>query len=239
MKLPPIDTSFLIPYRADGGWRDTIFRLVWARLASSMLDIHAEYILWGDGGHDPGLFNHPKAINRCASKARGDVFVVVDADTTFREPTSLITAIADSRIDGRWRLPQTYITLTETATRAIVSGKSGVDIGSDDIEWQGDAVSWSGIVIIPAAAFWEMRGADERYLGWGADDAALGLALETLYGTHVRYPGAAVHLWHPRGTQENGLHAHGDEGRALTQRYVDAAGNREMMQALVDEKETV
>lgn len=238
MIRPRPATSFLIPWRSDGGWRDQIFQCVWERLGNLMTDMSltGEAIIWGDDGKDPGLFNRPRAINNCAAQARGNVFVILDADTTYREKGALKDAIAATHADNRWRLPETYLTLTEEATRNIVARRSSATILDGEIEYEG-GTNWSGIVIIPAEAFWKIRGADERYLGWGADDIALGLALDQLHGKHVRYPGAAVHLWHPRGTQENGLHEHGDAGRDLTARYVAAAENREMMQAVVDEKE--
>jgi hypothetical protein len=128
------------------------------------------------------------------------------------------------------------VQLTEEATRRRLSGEAYGETPVADISWVGDQVSWSGIVVVPREAFYLVGGYDERYEGWGADDIAFGLSLETLYGPHLRYPGEAIHLWHPRGIQERGLHANGNDGRNLTRRYIRAAGNRVKMRALIVEK---
>lgn len=233
--------SFLIPFRGDGGWRDTLFNVVTDRLTEELAFYPAafrpELQIAGDGSDTPEMFNHPRAINRCASWARGDVFVIIDADTTFDNAAPMVGAILATIRDRRWRLPQQYIQLREAAThRRIAFSDVGAPIEPDEKLWVGDGISWSGIVIVPREAFELVGGYDERYEGWGADDGAFAATMTTLYGPAVRYPGACVHLWHERGPQEQGVHPNADAGRELTRRYIDAWADPAQIRKIIAER---
>ncbi len=225
-----MNVSVLIPYRPDGGPRDRIAEFALARLRDLLPD--AEIIHMDDRGDDPDLFNHGQAVNRAANWATGDVFLIADADTTYDYPAELLAALHAANEDRQWRLPQRYIQLDAEATRrSLEYGAVPAPIALEETVWVGDGVSWAGLVIVTREAFELVGGADERYVGHGADDVALGQALNTLYGRCVRYPGAAVHLWHPRDAQSNGAH------RAdLTAEYDAASGNPDAMRALIEEK---
>ncbi len=237
-RLPARGVSLLIPYRADHGPRDVIWKHVARRLMAATAHIDPELIMWGDGDARPDLFSHATAINECARRARSDVYAICDADTTFLNPGAFLQAIADCRADGRWRLSARYYYLSEEATRSrLQQGDIARKPKTAEIEWEG--LSWSGIVIVPAEAFWKIGGADERYIGWGGDDVAFGTALDALYGEHVRYPDPVVHLWHPRGDQEKGWHEHSVAHRELTERYGAAAGDASAIAAIVADKPRV
>lgn len=228
--------SVLVPYRSDGGLRDELWEFVQRRLAHVLPG--AEVIVSDDRHENAELFNRPQALNAAARLANGDLFLIADADTTVSSPTLLREAIQATREDGRWRLPVTYQQLTQTASDAFKhAGPSSdllVDVDGRDFEWEGE--SWSGLMVVPAEAYWTAGGSDERYIGWGADDAALGIALDTIYGAHVRFPAAAVHLWHERDKQNRGWHRNSIAQRQLTERYIAAAGDRDAMTALIGER---
>lgn len=228
--------SILVPYRPNGGVRSRIGECALARLGVfRQHGSDAEVIYANDGGWDADLFNHGKAINNAFEQSHGDVLLIADADTTYDHAAGLIDAVYATSYDRHWRLPHRYIQLTEAATERRLRVWDW-EIEPEEMLWVGDSVSWSGLIIVPREAFEKVGGADERYLGWGADDIAFGAALDTLYGIHVRYSGSAVHLWHPRGEQEHGLHRHGDEGRDLTRRYEAAFGDRAAMRKLIEGK---
>lgn len=225
-----VTVSVLVPFRPDGGQRDRLRDFVHARIVKLLLPHQdPEVIYWGDGNDHADVFNHGKAINECARLATGDVFLIMDADTTYLDGAGLVQALRRTSWDRRWRLPAVYHQLKEEATRSTLRcGRLPSPLMPAEIEWTGESVSWSGLVVVPKEAFWEVGGADERYIGHGADDVALGLALDTLFGKHVRFADAAVHLWHPRGVQE-----HAAFGGDLTERYLAAAGHPKMMRAVV------
>lgn len=227
--------SVLVPFHPDGGSRDAIWRHVHDRLLYALPG--AEIVVSDDRRENPDLFNRPQALNMAARLATGDLFLIADADTTYGAPYELVEAIQEARKTSRWALPAYYRKIDRPTSERILSLHAGEELDGMDFEWVGERQSWSGLVLVPAVAYWSVRGSDERYAGWGADDIALGLALETLYGPHRRWPGSALHFWHPSGAQENGLHEHGDAGRDLTGRYIHAAnGHPDLMRALIAEK---
>jgi hypothetical protein len=230
--------SFLVPYRASAE-REPLFEFALDRIQAArviledLYDVLSEVIVSDDRGDDPALFNHGQAINRAASLADGHVLAIVDADTTFS--VSAASAIAASLRDGNWRLPRYYRQLTRAATSAVIANPNLLDADLET-EWVGEGVSWSGIVVVPRFAFDAVGGSDERYRGWGADDVALGLALNALYRPVERWEGSAFHLWHPRGVQEAGLHRYCDEQIHLTRRYQAAAERPREIEKLLSGK---
>lgn len=229
--------SVLVPYRRDEGRRDELWRWVYPRILIVLGHHHEPHFVFADdAGDDPVLFNRPQALNRAARRTDGNVILIADADTTFDDPAPLIKAIEMTSRDGVWRMPQTYTQLTRDGTDLFMAGSTLEEIGPDGVLWEGSAVSWSGLVVIPREAWDLVAGGDERYVGWGADDVALGLALDTLYGPHERYPGGAVHLWHGRDEQNTGGHRNSRAQNALTEEYERAAGDLERMGRLVQEK---
>lgn len=249
MKAPDLDLVFkadvsaLVPYRPDGGQRDVLRDFVHSRFVEKMVaaQIDIEIVYADDDHDDPDLFNHGQAINKAYERSHGGVILVMDADTTFDDGDALVLALRSTAADRHWRLPEFYFQLTDDATtRALDRGKYAddeffltcFDYGEgEDCEWVGYRQAWSGLVIVPREAFCAVHGAEERYVGHGADDAALGLTLNLLWGKHVRYHGAAVHLWHPRGPQERSAH-----NPEISRRYEAAAEDVEAMRALVAEK---
>lgn len=223
--------SIIVPYRPEPN-REELWQTTREHLAKAFPD--AELVVSGDRGDDPALFNHGQAINMAARRATGDVLLIADADTIPDPPASLKDAVAATTEDRLWRLPSDYYMLTEQATRCIVAG--GVWPVDSYYEWHGRNRSWSGLVIVPIEAFMLVGGYEERFVGWGADDAAMALALTTLWGPVVRYEGAALHLWHGRDDQNRGWYDAAPDGNRLVTRYEQAAGNRDEMRALIGER---
>jgi hypothetical protein len=217
-----LDASVVIPYRPGDPHRDRLFSYVEA-VAHAALGVEA--IVADDLHQHDGLFNHGQAINIAASQASGSVLVIVDADTVPDDAAAFRNAVEATVADGVWRLPERYVQLREHATDTFMDGRDKVTFDHTNVEWIGEKICWSGLVIVPAAAFWQVGGADERFVGHGPDDVALALALNAIYGTVRRYPGAAVHLWHPRGDQEENLHEHAPEQARLATAYIEAAGS--------------
>ena len=226
--------SVLIPYRPEPS-RRALADLVVHRARAAVVP-PGEVIVSDDRGENDDLFNHGQAVNIARASASGDVLVILDADTTYSNRILFQKAVEQTAADRRWRMPRYYRRLTESTTARYLQDAPGGAFLPDEIEWEGDGVSWAGIVIVPAEHFDAVGGADERYVGWGADDVALGLALTTLVGPAVRYEGAALHLWHPRDEENLGWHRHSVAERELTDRYMAAAGDPVAMEALLEGK---
>lgn len=218
--------SVLIPWRPTGDdYRERALDFVCQRY----LEANCEAVVIGDNAKHPDLFNHGEAYNKAAELAESDVLVLGDADTTFDNVQAFVRAVENVRAGvWDWALPERYIQLQQEPTDRVLARRLSPDaVTTADAVWIGERVSWAGIVIVPAAAFHAVGGSDERFVGHGADDAALGIKLTDLFAPHERYPGAAVHLWHPRGEQEEDRHRFSDGQRRLIFRYMDAAGDPE------------
>lgn len=215
--------SVLVPYRPDGGYRDVAWD--WIRRRWAALLPECEIIVSSDdGGADPGQFNHPLAINRCAERASSDVLIIADADTAF-EPGWVRNACDSVRLGIPWVLPTFYDKLTQDQTANLLTAPCDITIPAElDLEWRGENVANSGLVVIPRAGFTEVGGYDERWASWGSDDAAMRITLDALWGPVERLPGRCIHCWHPAPVEQTYGHADHDRQAALMARYV-AAGS--------------
>jgi glycosyltransferase involved in cell wall biosynthesis len=225
-----VATSILVPYRAGEAWRDRAWTFNRARW-EAMPDVEVVVCDPGPGRH-PGEFNHPRAINDAARRASGDVFIVADADTAFH-PDWVAEAVREVRLGAPWVLPRFYDKVDQPSTERILAG-GGLD--GYTVEWRGEAVSWSGLVVVPAAGFQVVGGYDERWEWWGADDVAFAMSMLTLWGEVVRLEGAAMHLWHPTPIDETYGHDHFPASRRLMERYVAANADRRAMLRLIAER---
>ena len=157
-------------------------------------------------------FSKSAAINDAASRATGDIFVIIDADGYFDVDAILLCAkkIRQNRKKHRrlWYVPyRQFYRLTEDASKRVLDSSPCDPLmfptppdpwdvqntsGSQHGHWYG-----AGIQIMPREAFEEVGGWDERFRGWGGEDHAAMRAMDTLYWRHKTLPGQFLHLWHP------------------------------------------
>jgi hypothetical protein len=87
--------------------------------------------------------------------------------------------------------------------------------------------------VMTRSCFEAVGGFDERFIGYGFEDIALALSLETICGPHHRMAGTIYHLWHPWAEF---LHQNYPISLELYQRYAAAAGDAARMRALMKER---
>lgn len=218
----------VVPYCPVDEWRRLLFDFTVDYLERNGLDVEVGH---SDNRGNPATFNHPEAINRAAERAQHDVLVIVDADSV---PTGDWRQAIEDVGEGKasWALLYYYVKLNEEWTRSVISDPDDavvVPVEEASTEWTGYQVSWAGFQVVRQEDFWRVGGWDERFKGWGSDDVCFGLAMDTMVGSHTRYPGSVVHLWHPQTPETSFLHAAWDDQFTLTERYMAAAGNPELM----------
>ncbi len=223
-----MSVSVLIPFRGDGGQRDRIWAWMKRRYELTLPDY--ELVVSDDGATD-GPFNEGRAWNRAADLASGDILILGEAETAFNAH-EIALAVQDVRDRARWCVADSYFMLRESDSDMLLRMPPDVRIATGDDfaplhSWRRSSVS--SPVIVPRHAFELVGGYDERWVGWGWLDKALAAALTTLYAPLERFPGAAFHLWHPRGPSR-------DANPELSRRYLAAEGDREAMLALIGER---
>lgn len=225
----PVRTVVLVPRRAGIPERDAIWawcRRIWEQQGWPIFE-----------GHDdgPGLFNASRARNLAAQAATEagswDVAIFADADTVpwdwkhVREAARLAY-----QTDKFIRPAKGYFVLNEAATRAFMLAGRRPMAGSRRL---GDHV-YGGIHVVSHRLWDRSGGYDERFVGWGGEDAAFQMACET-FGGYQRLNGEVFHLYHPM-QQRDPSTPQFKANVALEKRYVDAFGNPEKMRALIDER---
>jgi hypothetical protein len=251
------EISVLVPFRDDGEHRTQVWH--WLKQYWEWNLPNSEIIM-GSSAQTP--FSKSEAVNNAALRARGRVFVVLDADAYMS--ASAIKRCADEIVKATkagkrlWFVPyQRLYRLNRTATLAI--------LGTDPVEpyfvpspppdgWLEQGLDPSGkashsnghqfgamVLVMPRKAFFLVNGMDPRMRGWGSEDESFLRALDTLYCQHNLAPNDVCHLWHVR----DGVIALmtrrwvGQRWTAvnsrLARRYQIATGEPGFMRALVDE----
>jgi hypothetical protein len=177
------------------------------------------------------IFNLARCRNLGVSGVadENEVVVIGDADTVPQlEP--LLAAIDAAATNGLVNLPyDEYHWLGARGTEQFLAGTAPE---SSDFELVRGACS--GVYVTTPATWWAHGGQDERFRGWGFEDAAWYVAHETLLGSAPqRHPGRVFALHHETQLREGPQY---DLNAALMQRYRDAAASAESMRQFVFEK---
>jgi len=240
--------SLLVPFRPDDEGRartwDWLSRYwQWSLPAAEILI-----------GSDDGMpFSKACAVNEAAARATGNVFVIMDADC-YMDSNVIVQAADHIRSHKSWWVPyntlfrirrppsdellalppEAPIRLKLPPAPELIQGGFG----------DGSArLHGAVIMVVPAAGFWEVGGMDPRFRGWGSEDTAFSIALDTLWvkrnydmNHHV------AHLWHARIGEGGGNRVRRNvgqkrpmSGHELARRYWYNNGKPRTMRKLVDE----
>lgn len=232
--------SVVVPYRGDnGGARDQAWDYVqqwWAR----------EYPDWQVvcGYIDPGPWIKARAVADGLCDATGDIIVLADADVICYGVGVAVDALTHGRCT--WAVPHYRVhRLSCWATTGLYAGQPlppdpgprgyfhrvpGVNPVVDESH---RGMLGGGMVVMPRELYGRVP-LDNRFIGWGQEDSAFGIALGTMAGQPIRGVAALWHLWHEpqqRVTRTIGS----KESLALHQRYQRANGSPELMNAILAE----
>lgn len=177
---------------------------------------------------DDELFNLSRCRNLGISSVEdeNEVVVINDADTV-PELAPLLEAIEQARLSDLVHLPyDRYHWLGREGTTQFLAGTAPADC-----EFELVKGARSGVYVTTPATWWKHGGQDERFRGWGFEDAAWYVAHETLLaGAPRRHSGAVYALHHETQLREGEQY---DLNEALMRRYTEASASREAMASLV------
>lgn len=241
--------SLLVPFRDDGGHRAHLWD--WLR---QYWETHLDSVEIIEGHYDGPIFSKSAAVNDAAKRARGRIFVVLDADAYMdcRGLQACADAIDTAVRAGRrlWYMPYRELfrlnrETTEDLLKTDPTGPYEVPtpppvswrVSDDDSHSYGHRFG-AMVQMMPREAFAMVGGFDEGMVGWGSEDISMLRALDTLYCQHEVAKGDVVHFWHERpGKDPASRFWHGQSFPAnsrLAQRYALAVGEPEWMRNLVE-----
>ncbi|CAN5141778.1 hypothetical protein BH09ACT1_BH09ACT1_22450 [soil metagenome] len=155
-----------------------------------------------------------------------EVVIIGDADTLPELP-ALLAAIEAAASDGLVHLPYTeYRWLGAAGTAQLTDGAA-----LPECEFELVRGACSGVYVTTPATWRRHAGQDERFRGWGFEDAAWYLAHETLLGEAPRRHEGRVYALHHKAEVREGEHY--EANAALMQGYRDAASSPESMREFV------
>lgn len=179
-----MDVSILIPWRGGDPQRERVFEYV-----LQMWDKVADNVCVGED--DPGgPFNCSRAQNRAFRQAKYDKMIMIGADTV---PAVDLVPIAYNRLDTEDWFPlfhETAYYSKESTTRIL----SGAVRAAEPFEYV--LPFCTGPVALTRDAYVATGGMDERFSGWGYEDAAFRQTLAGLFGAPLAHPATCRCLWH-------------------------------------------
>jgi hypothetical protein len=253
--------SILIPFRCPDEGNQRVKNVEWLKRYWKAQLPGAEVIM-GDDPEADQPFSKSVAVNNAAAKAKGDVFVIADADGYVSADSVMhcVEEIRTARKRGQklWFVPyRLFFRMTEEASRLLLASDPkkptafSEPLAQEHVLGDTDPAvgHWYGAMlqIMPREAFEKVGGWDERFRGWGGEDHAAMRAMDTLYGPHKTLPGQVLHVWHPQiGPKGTAAVVHwkermweGQDGTGandkLSNRYYAAQGKPQRMRELLDE----
>lgn len=179
-----MDVSVLIPWRGGDPQRERVFEYVlmmWEKLADDVCV----------GEDDPtGPFNCSRAQNRAFRQAKYDKLIMIGADTV---PSIDLAPTAYNRLDTESWFPLFHQTAyySQESTDRILSGAVRAAEPYDYV-----LPFCTGPVALTRDAYVATGGMDERFSGWGYEDAAFRQTLAGLFGAPPAHPATCRCLWH-------------------------------------------
>ncbi|MDH6180208.1 hypothetical protein M2152_000390 [Microbacteriaceae bacterium SG_E_30_P1] len=214
--------TVLIPWRPKPS-RVAAFDAVVAWYRENLGDVNIRAV-----DTDDEVFNLARCRNvGVASVVDPDSVVIINDADTIPEKDALLDAIAQAATSGRVHLPYTqYHWLGASGTAQLLAGTPAQQCDHEVV-----LGACSGVYVTTPTTWWSHGGQDERFRGWGFEDAAWNLAHETLLGELPRrHYGHVFALHHVAELREGPNY---DANAALMELYREAASSPESMLQLV------
>lgn len=217
--------SVVIPWRTQES-RKYAFRIVteWYQENLPEADIIAV-----DDGRVPFCLSGTRNLGvRQAEAAGADIVILNDADTV-PELSALRFAIYKAMRDDRVVLPYNeYHSLQDIGTNQFVKGTPLSECHSIVVKG-----ACSGVYVFQPKVWWSHYGQDERFRGWGFEDAAWFAAHTTLIGREPRRVAGRVFAFTHKSETKKGPDY--ERNAQLCYHYLQAQGNVEKMTELASQ----
>lgn len=193
--------AVLAPFRADTERRAAIQATTKRLWADQGIDV-----IYADDGLNGPLFSYARAANRARRMAGAvDVLVVYNVDALplsvaeLAEVEAILNGVAWSVLFRGQRQ------FTEEQTRRIIAGVDPAGVG---LPAGPQAEGREALLAVRADVWDDLRGMDERFVGWGPEDKAWHHVLRTIHpdGWDIPRHGyfrSLAHPWAPRTANDS------------------------------------
>ncbi|HED13199.1 MAG TPA: glycosyltransferase [Gammaproteobacteria bacterium] len=172
---------------------------------------------------NPGLFNKSWGMNVAFRHSSGDILVVSDADMIVSaDDLQRAVRTCEKELDAV-RPYGRLIDMTASETEDYLQGGKLPDVpektrGYDRGHASEALCMAGGIYILTREFFVRVGGMDERFYGWGGEDDAMSIKLQSMSPkVAIARMAKAWHLWHPGDNCYS--HDHYQKNRQLLQQY--------------------
>jgi hypothetical protein len=179
-----VNLSVLVPWRPDGAERSQAWDYLLPRWKETGVEVCV-------GEDDPtGPFNFARACNRAFRQATHDKVAIFGADQLPDRISLQAAELALQRVPWIPVMQQTGY-YSEESTRDILAG---ADPWETPLEYT--LPFCTGVIACTRDAYVASGGMDERFSGWGYEDAAFRQTLAGLFGVTPALPFTLRCLWH-------------------------------------------
>lgn len=221
-----MQVSILVPFKSFG---DPDRDANWAWIRNRFEALHSDWEICVGESEQP--FNRGQAINHAASKAKGDIFYVSDADCfVYPEQAKECVKLA-SEAPGCVIAATRWIALEQAFSREVRTGHPDIRFTSDPPAWCDVNGTVSGCLAISREGFENVKGFPNEFAGWGNEDNAFWYKVSTLVAPGRRLDGEMFHLWHPSARNPDSVEYQLNEARC--NEYGAADGDPEKMRELI------
>lgn len=210
-----------IPWRTDHGWREKLFDWVLPKWQETGFQVCV-----GVPDED-GPINVSQALNRARAQCDADVLVIASADH-IPDPIAVTNANLIAREHGWAPLFTATAGITKAATSTLLRG-DGIRV-EDYIT--GEAPFCTALLAVRADVWDEIDGWDERFCGWGCEDTAFRLVLDTLYpDPPAGSPRRTIALWHEAASRDRF-----EANATLLGEYIGCGNDPDAIRALIQRR---
>lgn len=223
--------SIVFPFRAGCLYRERAFD--WCRAWWAEAFPEFEQIV---GESPDGPFSRSAAMLDGAARAEGEVLVFADTDV-WCEPAAVLAAI-DAVSEHGWAVPHRLLhRLSPESSDLFMAGHplEGLELSSDNSRDMSPYVgNATGTLLVTHKNAFTEAPPDPRFRGWGQEDNAWWVTLQTLVGSCWRGDADLVHLWHPPAERSD-RKVGNPVSLSLWRRYRKANNHPDVMRALINE----
>ena len=222
------DLTIVIPFRAQDARRKMLFDWILNRYKSIMPE---SQIVIADS--DPGQpFSRSQSRNVGVDAVKTNYILLADADTIPYRPF-IESSIDLLKTGANWVIPygrKGFYVLKKPYSDKLLSQPVDTFTTPDFFEWDFNTESWGGLVLMSKSSFVKVNGYDERFKGWGFEDNAFQIAMDTIVGPFSRVEfGWSAHLWHAASNEDTWGQPHAELNQKILHEYRRRSGNVQAM----------